>query len=90
MIHVERTGEDPYAFQVRVTKGRGESTHRVTMTEETYQELTDGQATPEQTVEAAFRFLLDREPKESILASFDVTIIGRYFPGYEEKLGTYL
>jgi hypothetical protein len=31
-------------------------------------------------IEAAFRFLLAREPKESILARFDVSVISRYFP----------
>jgi hypothetical protein len=34
--------------------------------------------------------LLDREPKESILGSFDVTVISRYFPEFERELPNYL
>ena len=44
----------------------------------------------EDPLEAAFRFLLDREPKESILQRFDVEIIGRYFPEFERELPRYL
>ena len=36
------------------------------------------------------RFLLDREPKESILGRFDVTVISRYFPEFERELPHYL
>ena len=39
---------------------------------------------------AAFRFLLDREPKESILRRFDVAVISRYFPEFERELPRYL
>jgi hypothetical protein len=49
------------------------------------------QAADEQhCLEAAFRFLLDREPKESILARFDVTAISRYFPEFEGEMPRYL
>ena len=41
-------------------------------------------------IEAAFRFLLDREPKESILGRFDVMVIKRYFPEFERELPRYL
>ena len=48
------------------------------------------QAPPERYLEAAFRFLLDREPKESILRRFDVTAISRYFPEFEREMPQYL
>jgi hypothetical protein len=41
-------------------------------------------------VRAAFAFLLDREPKEAILARFDVAVIARYFPEFERELPRYL
>jgi hypothetical protein len=44
---------------------------------------------PERCLEAAFRFLLDREPKESILGRFDVTAISRYFPEFEREMPRY-
>jgi hypothetical protein len=37
-------------------------------------------------VEASFAFLLEREPRESILRSFDLSEISRYFPEYEREL----
>ncbi len=91
MIQVRRTGEgDPLEFEVIVREGEGETRHDVTMSRETCERLTAGKATPERCLEAAFRFLLDREPKESILARFDVTVISRYFPEFERELPRYL
>jgi hypothetical protein len=37
-----------------------------------------------------FQFLLEREPKESILRRFDVTVISRYFPEFEREFPHYL
>lgn len=91
MIEVRRTGEgDPLEFEVVVREGKGESRHHVTMAQETCDGLTAGTHAPERCIEAAFRFLLDREPKESILARFDVTVISRYFPEFERELPRYL
>jgi hypothetical protein len=60
------------------------------MSRATCARLTAGQHTPERLIEAAFRFLLDREPKESILGRFEVTVISRYFPEFERELPRYL
>jgi hypothetical protein len=49
-----------------------------------------GKRTPEHCLEAAFRFLLDRERKEFILGHFDVMVISRYFPEFERELPRYL
>ena len=91
MIEVTRkAGADPLAFEVVVREGRGESRHHVTMTRAMCDKLAGRTCTPEACVEAAFRFLLDREPKESILARFDVSVIQRYFPEFERELPRYL
>lgn len=91
MIQVRRTGEgDPLEFEVIVREGKGETRHDVTMSREICERLTAGKHTPEYCLEAAFRFLLDREQKESILARFDVTVISRYFPEFERELLRYL
>jgi hypothetical protein len=66
-----------FEFEVVVREGTGETRHHVTMTQDTWERLTAGKHTPERCLEAAFRFLLDREPKESILARFDVNVISR-------------
>ena len=91
MIEVRRTGDgDPLEFEVVVREGKGETRHHVTMSQQTCARLTAGEHAPERCLEAAFRFLLDREPKESILGRFDVTVISRYFPEFEQELPRYL
>jgi len=81
---------DPLEFKVVVRDGKSESRHHVSMARKTYEQLTAGKHTPERCLEAAFRFLLDRESKESILERFDVTVISRYFPEFEQELPRYL
>jgi hypothetical protein len=91
VIEVQRVGEgDPLNFEVVVREGKGETRHRVTISEVKSKQLTAGKHTPERCLEAAFRFLLDREPKESILARFDISVISRYFPEFEHELPRYL
>ncbi|WP_363345612.1 hypothetical protein [Methylocystis echinoides] len=80
---------DPLAFDVTVSEGGSETRHDVTLSQADYVRLACG-ATPERVIEAAFRFLLDREPKESILRRFDLSVISRYFPEFVEKLPYYL
>ncbi|MDA2935244.1 hypothetical protein MYX82_13020 [Acidobacteria bacterium AH-259-D05] len=90
MIEVEQTKtEDPFEFSVTIREGSGETHHRVTMSQATYESLTGGRVTPDSCVRAAFKFLLDREPKESILSTFDMTIISRYFPSFEQDFSGY-
>jgi len=90
MIEVRRTAEhDPLIFEVVVREGKGETRHHVTMSREMCERLTAGKHTPERCVEVAFRFLLDREPMESILGRFDVTAISRYFPEFEREMPRY-
>ena len=91
MIEVTQTGRsDPLEFSVVVRDGNGETRHRVTAAREICERLTGGASTPDRFIEAAFCFLLDREPKEAILARFDVTVISRYFPEFEAELPRYM
>ena len=41
---------------------------------------------PEDLVRRSFEFLLEREPRTSILREFDLPVIGRYFPEYEREI----
>jgi len=86
-IDVRTTPEgEGWAFQVTVSEGGGQTSHRVTMTRNTYQRLTSEACTPEELVRKSFEFLLEREPKESILRKFEITMISRYFPDYEREI----
>jgi hypothetical protein len=60
------------------------------MSPQMWERLTAGMHMLERCLEAAFRFLLDREPKESILGQFDVKVISSYFPEFERELPRYL
>ncbi|HUT19067.1 MAG TPA: hypothetical protein VM366_07895 [Anaerolineae bacterium] len=86
-VEVQRTNEgEPYAFLVTVQEGGTETQHRVTLRQADYERLSGGQASPEALVRESFHYLLEREPKESILRSFNLTLISRYFPAYEREI----
>jgi hypothetical protein len=90
MIEVKRIKDgDSLEFDITVRDANGESRHQVTIARKACERLGAGH-TPEHVLEAAFRFLLDREPKESILSRFDVSVIARYFPEFERELPGYL
>ena len=78
--------ENSYEFHVTVREGRGETRHLVTLKKSDYSQLVGEKSSPETLVEESFRFLLEREPKESILRSFDLLVIGRYFPEYPVEI----
>ncbi len=71
---------------VRVREGAFATEHRVTVTPAELERLDPGAADPERLVRAAFDFLVEREPASSILRSFDLPVIGRYFPGWEDEV----
>jgi hypothetical protein len=77
-------------FDVDVRDARGQSQHRVTIDADDAARWAELGAEPTRCVEAAMRFLLDREPKESILGAFDMRIIRRYFPEFDEAFPGYL
>ena len=83
-IDVETVGEGEY--RVRVSENGSETSHRVTVRPEDYLRLTGGKVDAPELVKKSFEFLLEREPKESILGKFDLTVISRYFPKYEQAI----
>jgi hypothetical protein len=83
-IEVEKIDESK--FRVRVIEAGSETTHDVTVSPNDYTRLTNGKIELEEVVRRSFEFLLEREPKESILTRFDLSVIGRYFPEYEREI----
>ena len=61
------------------------STHRVRVRAPDLSRLAPGATEPDELVKASFAFLLEREPPGSILRSFDLTDIARYFPEYDNE-----
>lgn len=60
--------------------------YSVEVDEDYWQKLTDGKIEPDELVRKSFEFLLEREPKESILKRFNLHVISTYFPEYENTI----
>ena len=73
---------------VSIDDGRGTSAHHVTVATEDATELAAAadQSDVERLVYETVAFLLEREPKESILSTFDLTVVSRYFPEFEAEI----
>ena len=83
-IQIETAGEG--TFRVRVSDGKRETSHVVTLQPADYQRISCGKLEPTELVRMAFEFLLENEPKEAILGRFDLSLIGRYFPDFEPEM----
>ena len=81
--------ETGWIFEVKVSNGNS-TTHRVNLTREYYEHLASTDTNPSNLVEGSFRFLLEREPKEMILRTFDLKIISHYFPEYKRRISEYI
>jgi hypothetical protein len=77
---------EPGRFAVTVREGGSSTSHEVTASADDARRLCARYESPEAFIRACFAFLLEREPKESILRSFDVSVIGRYFPEFEPTI----
>ncbi len=89
MTQIDIRPLDNEHFEVTIDEGSTSSMHIVTATEKQVSLLCQD-CDPERVVEASIRFLLDREPKESIINQFDLDVIARYFPEYGSKIDEYL
>ena len=86
MIAVKHSAGDEWVVSVR---GALMTQHRVRVTKADLDRLSEGRSAQE-LLEESFRFLLERESNTSILGSFDLPLIGRYFPEYEREIRTRL
>ncbi|TMD40566.1 MAG: hypothetical protein E6I88_09450 [Chloroflexi bacterium] len=73
---------DGYRCAVSVSEGSGTTRHSVRVARTDMERWARGRSA-EDLVQASFRFLLEREPKESILRDFDFSVIQRYFPDFD-------
>jgi hypothetical protein len=77
--------KEPDVYEVEV--GAAQSTlHSIAAGVGDVEYLTGGNANAERLIEESFRFLLERESNTSILRSFRITDISRYFPEYEREI----
>jgi hypothetical protein len=78
---------DGWMCDVAVTEDGGTATrHRVHVAAADLERLDPGAPSPYLLVDDSFRFLLARERPSSILRSFDLMEIARYFPEFEAQV----
>ena len=82
MISVEHSAGDEWLVSVQ---GAVMTQHRVRVTKADLSRFSEGRS-PEELLQESFRFLLERESNTSILSSFDLPLITRYFPEYEREI----
>jgi len=73
---------DGYRCAVEVSDPAGTSRHAVAVSGKDFKRWSRGRSV-EELVRDSFAFLLQREPKESILKAFELAVIGHYFPDYD-------
>jgi len=73
---------DGYRCVVQVSDPAGTSRHVVRVSAKDFERWGRGRSAVE-LVRDSFAFLIEREPKESILKEFDLAVIRRYFPDYD-------
>ena len=85
MAEIEIT-EQGARFRVKVSEADGETTHDVGVPEDYVAEIGLVHADRSELVKKSFQFLLEREPKESIMRTFDLPVIERYFREYPQEI----
>ena len=87
-IQVSRSDIEQFLsrFHVQVVDDDGMTSHDVTLSRADFERLGGRYPTAEAFIEACFTFLLERESKESILTSFDVSQVATYFPEFEREI----
>jgi hypothetical protein len=84
VIEVQRKNGEK--FEVTVDEQNSSTVHTVVLDDGYYQGLTEGRIAKEDFIKNCFNFLLQRESKESILSSFNVRVISKYFPEFEQQI----
>ena len=82
-ISIKPLSNDEYEITVNSKKV---TTHIVTLLDKVHINLTNEKVTKEELLDFSFKFLLDREPNTSIMSSFELTVISRYFSDYEKSV----
>lgn len=82
MINARHLSGDDWEVTV---KSATTTHHRVRVTKADLERFAEGRSA-EDLLRESFEFLLEREPNTSILSSFDLPVINRYFPEYEQEI----
>ena len=81
-----RRESSTWICDVSVLETGSQTSHQVSVSDEELARYSRGSGDVEALVEASFRFMLEREPKESILRRFALSDIERYFPEFGDAI----
>lgn len=81
---------DGWSCHVTVSDRSGQTEHEVSVGRAAVRRLAGDLDDPTRLVEVSFDYLLEHEPKESILRSFALSEIERYFPAYPQEINARL
>ena len=79
-VEVETIGDDEFLVKVSASTS---TEHHVTLTDAYWEQIWNSRLTKNEIVSRSFAFLLEREPNSSIMRTFDLPVIQRYFNEYE-------
>ena len=82
---IEIEAESAERYRVTISDAASKTTHTVTVSAADLAKYAPN-ATTDALLRASFEFLLEREPKESILRQFALSDIEKYFPDYSTKI----
>ncbi len=87
-IEVSRADVEQFMsrFLVRLIDEAGTTSHVVMMSGADFERLGGNYRSPEEFVHACFEFLLEREPADQILPTFDISQIKDFFPEFETRI----
>ena len=85
MVQINITQIDDDNFEVHINNGVN-TTHQISVQPDYALKLTAGKISTAELVKKSFEFLLQRESNTSILRSFNLSAIARYFPEYEREI----
>ena len=85
-VEVNSIGDDDFLVKV---SGATSTEHRVTLTDAYWEQIWNRRLPKKDVIARSFAFLLEREPNSSILRTFDLPVIQRYFGEYEGKAATW-
>jgi hypothetical protein len=85
-VEVEAIGDGDFLVKVSAATS---TEHRVTLTDSYWEQVWNRGLPKKEIISRSFVFLLERESNSSILRSFDLPVIQRYFSEYEGIAATW-
>ena len=85
-VEVETIGDDDFLVKVSAATS---TKHCGTLTDAYWEQIWNSRLPKKEIISRSFAFLLEREPNSSIMRTFDLPVIQRYFGEYEGKAATW-